>query len=177
MHYDQHCDMEHIVKSLQRLLSRLSALLMVPSCLIAIPAPALSLSVPKTMIDNAVNKKFPKEKYSVKLDNPVLRFNKDKQKIALCGTWASQLIQKNGDFCIDFQPRWNKDTGEIEIAKLQLLKLTAGEDKALPSSAAIALNSSLLQLLDGTSVYKMPEVVGKHLESIDIQDSSLRLIF
>ena len=73
MHYDQHCDMEHIVKSLQRLLSRLSALLMVPSCLIAIPAPALSLNVPKMLIDNAVNKKFPKEKYSVKLDNPVLR--------------------------------------------------------------------------------------------------------
>lgn len=138
---------------------------------------ALSLSVPKMLIDNAVSKKFPKEKYSVKLDNPVLRFNKDKQKIELCGTWASPLIQKNGDFCIDFQPRWNKDTGEIEIAKLHLLKLTAGEDKALPSSVAGALNSSLLQLLDGTSVYKMPEVVGKHLESIDIQDSSLRLIF
>ena len=140
-------------------------------------SPALSLSVPKMLIDNAVSKKFPKEKYSVKLDNPVLRFNKDTQKIELCGTWASPLIQKNGDFCIDFQPRWNKDTGEIEIAKLQLLKLTAGENKALPSSVAGALNSSLLQLLDGTSVYKMPEVVGKHLESIDIQDSSLRLNF
>lgn len=141
------------------------------------PCHALSLSVPKMLIDNAVSKKFPKEKYSVKLDNPVLRFNKDKQKLELCGTWASALIQKNGDFCIDFQPRWNKDTGDIEIAKLHLLKLTAGEDKALPSSVAAALNSSLLQLLDGTSVYKMPEVVGKHLESIDIQDNTLRLIF
>lgn len=140
-------------------------------------AHALSLTLPKRLISNAVSQKFPKEKYSIRLDQPVLQLSQERQRIELCGQWSSKLVQKNGDFCIDFQPRWNKDTGEVEIAKVKLLKLTAGEDKALPPPLASALNGSLLQLLDGTAVYKVPETVGKHLDSIEVQDSGIQLNF
>ena len=129
------------------------------------------------LIDSAVSKKFPKEKYGLQLDRPVLQLHKTQQKIALCGQWSSKLVQKNGDFCIDFQPQWNKQTGEIEIAKVNLLKLTAGEDQALPSSVTRALNGSLMRLLDGTAIYKVPETIGKHLEGIEIQESSIQLNF
>jgi hypothetical protein len=143
----------------------------------ALCANALSFSIPKLLIDSAVTKKFPKEKYSIRLDNPSLQLNQERQKVQLCGQWSSKLIQRNGDFCIDFQPQWNKATGEVEIAKVQLLKLTSGGDKALPAAAANALNGSLMQLLDGTVIYKVPETVGKHLESIEVQDSGIRLNF
>lgn len=153
------------------------ALALALMCLTGTSAQALSLTVPKLLIDSAVAKKFPKEKYSIRLDNPELQLNRERQKIELCGKWTSKLVQKNGDFCIDFQPQWNKRTGEIEIAKVNLLKLSSGEDKALSTSLASALNGSLLQLLDGTAVYKVPETVGKHLESIEVQDSGIQLNF
>ena len=145
--------------------------------LVELPAHALSFSIPQMLIDSAVSKKFPKEKYSIRLDKPSLQLSQAQQKIQLCGQWSSKLLQKSGDFCIDFQPQWNKPTGEIEIAKVQLLKLTAGEDKALPAPVATALNGSLMQMLDGTAIYKVPETVGKHLESIEVQDSGIRLNF
>lgn len=146
-------------------------------CLSSTSAQALSFSIPKMLIDSAVSKKFPKEKYSIRLDNPTLQLSRERQKIELCGKWSSKLVQKSGDFCIDFQPQWNKETGDIEIAKVKLLKMTAGEDKALPAQVASALNDTVLQLLDGTAVYKVPETVGKHLEGIEVQDSSIRLNF
>ena len=158
-------------------LQRMRTFVLAWLCLAGTTAQALSLTVPKLLIDASVGKKFPKEKYSIRLDNPVLQLSRERQKIELCGQWSSNLVQKNGDFCIDFQPQWNKDTGEVEIAKVKLLKLIAGEDKALPPPLASALNGSLLQLLDGTAVYKVPETVGKHLESIEVQDSGIRLNF
>ena len=138
---------------------------------------ALSFTIPKPLIESAVSKKFPKEKYSIRLENPSLHLSQERQKIQLCGQWTSKLVQKTGDFCIDFQPQWNKATGEVEIAKVNLIKLTSGEDKALPAQVAQALNGSLLQLLDGTAVYKVPETVGKHLESLEVQSSGIRLNF
>jgi hypothetical protein len=144
---------------------------------VGLSANALSFSIPKLLIDSAVAKKFPKEKYSIRLNNPSLQLSQERQKIQLCGQWSSKLVEKNGDFCIDFQPQWNKTTGEVEIAKVNLTKLTAGEGKTLPSAVTNALNGSLMQLLDGTAIYKVPETVGKHLESIEVQDSGIRLNF
>jgi len=64
-------------------------------------AAALSLSIPKSLIDLAVVKKFPKEKLTITLDQPVTKFSKVRQKIELCGTWASKLFQRKGEFCVD----------------------------------------------------------------------------
>ena len=61
-------------------------------------AAALSLSIPKPLIDLAVAKKFPKEKLTITLDQPVTKFSKERQKIELCGTWASKLPQRKGEF-------------------------------------------------------------------------------
>lgn len=140
-------------------------------------AMAISLSIPKTLIDGAVAKKFPKEKLTITLDKPSTKFNKDRQKIELCGTWASKVPQRSGEFCVDTQPVWNKAKGDIEISKVNILKLTAGDDKELPSAVASTLNTTLLTLLDGTSVYHVPDMVGKRLESIEVQESSFKLIF
>ena len=140
-------------------------------------AMAISLSIPKTLIDGAVAKKFPKEKLTITLDKPSTKFNKDRQKIELCGTWASKVPQRSGEFCVDTQPVWNKAKGDIEISKVNILKLTAGDDKELPSAVASTLNATLLTLLDGTSVYHVPDMVGKRLESIEVQESSFKLIF
>lgn len=140
-------------------------------------AMAISLSIPKTLIDGAVAKKFPKEKLTITLDKPSTKFNKDRQKIELCGTWASKVPQRSGEFCVDTQPVWNKAKGDIEISKVNILKLTAGDDKELPSAVASTLNATLLTLLDGTSVYHVPDIVGKRLESIEVQESSFKLIF
>ncbi len=140
-------------------------------------AMAISLSIPKTLIDGAVEKKFPKEKLTITLDKPSTKFNKDRQKIELCGTWASKVPQRSGEFCVDTQPVWNKAKGDIEISKVNILKLTAGDDKELPSAVASTLNATLLTLLDGTSVYHVPDMVGKRLESIEVQESSFKLIF
>lgn len=140
-------------------------------------AMAISLSIPKTLIDGAVAKKFPKEKLTITLDKPSTKFNKDRQKIDLCGTWASKVPQRSGEFCVDTQPVWNKAKGDIEISKVNILKLTAGDDKELPSAVASTLNATLLTLLDGTSVYHVPDMVGKRLESIEVQESSFKLIF
>lgn len=140
-------------------------------------AMAISLSIPKTLIDGAVAKKFPKEKLTITLDKPSTKFNKDRQKIELCGTWASKVPQRSGEFCVDTQPVWNKAKGDIEISKVNILKLTAGDDKELPSAVVSTLNATLLTLLDGTSVYHVPDMVGKRLESIEVQESSFKLIF
>ena len=140
-------------------------------------ANALSLSIPKSLIDKAVSTKFPKEKLTIKLDQPLTKFDKERQKIELCGTWSSKLPQKGGEFCIDFQPQWNKTKGDIQIAKVNILKLTEGEIKALPAALTTTLNSTLLTLLDGTSVYHVSDMVGKHIDNIEVQDSSFKLLF
>ena len=141
------------------------------------PAQALSIGIPKALIDKAVIAKFPKEKLSVKLENPSTSFSKERQRIELCGNWSSKLAQKAGDFCIDFQPLWNKAKGDIVLSKLNILKLTAGDEKSLSPALAATLNSTLLTLLDGTSLYHVPDMVGKHLENIELQESSFKLVF
>jgi hypothetical protein len=138
---------------------------------------ALSLSIPKSLIDLAVVKKFPKEKLTVVLDQPSTKFSKERQKIELCGTWTLKVPQRSGDFCIDTQAVWNKSKGDIEISKVNILKLATADGKELPSTVIHVLNSSLLTMLDGTSVYHVPDMVGKNLESIEVQDNSFKLIF
>ena len=136
-----------------------------------------SMGIPKPLIDAAVAKKFPKEKATITLDKPSTTFSKLRQKIELCGTWAAKFSKTNGDFCIDIQPVWNKDTGNIEISKVNILKLNTSNGKELPAAAAHTLNATLLTLLDGTSVYTVPEMVGKRLSSISIQENSFQLSF
>ena len=140
-------------------------------------AQAISLNVPKGLIDIAVAKKFPKEKATITLDKPTMALSKARQKVELCGTWASKLPKANGDFCIDTQPVWNKDKGDIEISKVNILKLTTADGKELSAAIANTLNATLLTLLDGTSIYHVPDMIGKRLDGIEVQDSGIRLIF
>jgi hypothetical protein len=106
-----------------------------------------------------------------------MALSKARQKVELCGTWASKLPKANGDFCIDTQPVWNKDKGDIEISKVNILKLTTADGKELSAAIANTLNATLLTLLDGTSVYHVPDMIGKRLDSIEVQDSGIRLQF
>ena len=138
---------------------------------------AISLNVPKGLIDIAVAKKFPKEKATVTLDKPTMAMSKARQKVELCGTWASKLPKANGDFCIDTQPVWNKDKGDIEISKVNILKLTTADGKELSAAIANTLNATVLTLLDGTSIYHVPDMIGKRLDGIEVQDSGIRLQF
>ena len=140
-------------------------------------AQAISISVPKGLIDIAVAKKFPKEKATITLDKPTMGLSKQRQKVELCGTWASKLPKANGDFCIDTQPVWNKDKGDIEISKVNVLKLSTADGKELSAAVASTLNATLLTLLDGTSVYHVPDMIGKRLNSIEVQDSGIKLNF
>ena len=138
---------------------------------------ALSFSIPKSLIDLTVVKKFPKEKLTVVLDQPSTKFSKERQKIELCGIWTIKVPQRSGNFCIDTQPVWNKSKGDIEISKVNILKLATADGKELSSTVIHVLNSSLLTMLDGTSVYHVPDMVGKNLESIEVQENSFKLIF
>jgi len=138
---------------------------------------ALSLSIPKSLIDLAVVKKFPKEKLTVVLEQPSTKFSKERQKIEMCGIWTIKVPQRSGNFCIDTQPVWNKTKGDIEISKVNILKLATADGKELPSTIIHVLNSSLLTMLDGTSIYHVPDMVGKNLESIEVQENSFKLIF
>ena len=140
-------------------------------------AQAISLNVPKGLIDIAVAKKFPKEKATITLDKPTMALSKARQKVELCGTWASKLPKANGDFCIDTQPVWNKDKGDIEISKVNILKLTTADGKELSAAITNTLNATLLTLLDGTSIYHVPDMIGKRLDGIEVQDSGIRLQF
>jgi len=138
---------------------------------------ALSLNIPKSLIDLGMAKKFPKEKLTITLDQPVTKFSKERQKIELCGTWASKIPQRSGEFCVDTQPVWNKEKGDIEISKVNILKLTTADGKELSGTISGTLNSTVLTLLDGTSVYHVPDMVGKRLDAIEIQENSFKLIF
>jgi hypothetical protein len=138
---------------------------------------ALSLNIPKSLIDLGMAKKFPKEKLTITLDQPVTKFSKERQKIELCGTWASKIPQRSGDFCVDTQPVWNKEKGDIEISKVNILKLVTADGKELSGTISGTLNSTVLTLLDGTSVYHVPDMIGKRLDAIEIQDNSFKLIF
>jgi len=140
-------------------------------------AQAISLTVPKGLIDMAVAKKFPKEKATIAVDKPTLTLSKARQKVELCGTWVSKLPQASGDFCIDTQPVWNKDTGDIEISKVNILKLTTANGKELPATVANLLNATVLTLLDGTPIYRVPDMIGKRLNGIEVQDGGIRLNF
>ena len=138
---------------------------------------ALSLNIPKSLIDLGMAKKFPKEKLTITLDQPVTKFSKERQKIELCVTWASKIPQRSGEFCVDTQPVWNKEKGDIEISKVNILKLTTADGKELSGTISGTLNSTVLTLLDGTSVYHVPDMIGKRLDAIEIQDNSFKLIF
>ena len=138
---------------------------------------ALSLNIPKSLIDLGMAKKFPKEKLTITLDQPVTKFSKERQKIELCGTWASKIPQRSGEFCVDTQPVWNKEKGDIEISKVNILKLATADGKELSGAISGTLNSTVLTLLDGTSVYHVPDMIGKRLDAIEIQDNSFKLIF
>ena len=137
----------------------------------------ITIGIPKSLIDSAVAKKFPREKASITLDKPSTTFSKQRQKIEFCGTWSSKFPKANGEFCTDTQPVWNKDKGDIEISKVNILKLTTSDGKELSMTATQTLNATLLTILDGTSIYTVPDMIGKRLNRIEIQDNSFQLIF
>jgi len=62
---------------------------------------AISIGVPKGIIESAIVKKFPFEKYTVTLDQPVIKFKKEIQKIEICGRWLEKITRNSGDFCLD----------------------------------------------------------------------------
>jgi hypothetical protein len=138
---------------------------------------AISIGVPKGIIESAIVKKFPFEKYTVTLDQPVIKFKKEIQKIEICGRWLEKITRNSGDFCLDTQPIWNKSKGDIEIKNLNVLKLTAKDVGELPTQINRLLNTSLLTLLDGTPIYHVPDMVGKLLENVQIEENSLTLVF
>ncbi len=138
---------------------------------------AFSLPIPKGVIDKALESKFPKERYGIKLESPVTRFKADVQKVELCGVWRLKLPAKSGEFCVDFRPLWNKEKGDIELSALNILKLTAGSDQELPSQTAQLLNAMVLPVLDGSALYHVPDMVGKRLESLRIDTNALELVF
>ena len=72
---------------------------------------------------------------------------------------------------------WNKEKGDIEISKVHVLKISTADGKELPAAVASTLNATLLTLLDGTSVYHVPDMIGKRLDSIEVQDSGIKLHF
>ena len=109
---------------------------------------AISLSIPKSLIDIGVTKKFPKEKLTITLDKPTTKFSKERQKIELCGVWASKLPQRTGEFCVYTKPVWNKEKGDIEILKVNILKLISADGKELPGTVMNTLNPTLLILLN-----------------------------
>jgi hypothetical protein len=55
--------------------------------------------------------------------------------------------------------------------------LTTADGKELSVAIANTLNATLLTLLDGTSVYHVPDMIGKRLDSIEVQDSGIKLNF
>ena len=138
---------------------------------------AFSLPIPKTVVDQGLVAKFPKERYGLKLESPVTRFKADVQKVELCGVWRFKLPAKSGDFCLDFHPLWNKDKGDIEMSALNILKLTAGNDEELPSQTQQLLNSMVVPVLDGASLYHVPDMVGKHIEKLNIAPNAFELVF
>lgn len=156
---------------------KIKLLLMISIFFCTTSSHAISLSIPKALIDVAVAKKFPKEKLSIVLDQPSTKFSKERQKIELCGTWTLKIPQRHGVFCVDTQLVWNKAKGDIEISKVNILKLALADGQELSSAVNATLNASLLTLLDGTSVYTVPDMIGKRLDSIEILDSSFKLIF
>ena len=138
---------------------------------------AFSLPIPKTVVDQGLVAKFPKERYGLKLESPVTRFKADVQKVELCGVWRLKLPAKSGEFCVDFRPLWNKEKGDIELSALNILKLTAGSDQELPSQTAQLLNAMVLPVLDGSALYHVPDMVGKRLESLRIDTNAFELVF
>jgi hypothetical protein len=52
-----------------------------------------------------------------------------------------------------------------------------GDGKELSSPIAANLNATLLTLLDGTSVYHVPDMIGKRIDAIEVQETSFKLIF
>ena len=72
---------------------------------------------------------------------------------------------------------WNKEKGDIEISKVNVLKLSTADGKELSAAVASTLNATVLTLLDGTSVYHVPDMIGKRLDSIEVQDGGIKLNF
>jgi hypothetical protein len=160
---------------------RLTPILMLCVGLLAIGAHpwcnALTLPIPKAVIDQALRGKFPKERYGIKLDSPVTRFKADLQKVELCGQWHLKVPPKSGEFCLDFRPLWNKEKADIEMSGLNILKFTAGDDQEIPAQTLQLLNALLLPLLDGSPIYHAPEMTGKFLEGLKVDTSFIDLIF
>ena len=138
---------------------------------------AFSIGIPKSLIDTSLTKKFPMEKYTITIDQPITKFKKEIEKIELCGNWSEKLTRAKGEFCLDAQLRWNKSKGDIELSKINLLKINTKDLGELPKSISQTLNTTFLILLDGTSVYHMPDFMGKHLDSIQVEETSLRFTF
>ena len=138
---------------------------------------AFSFGIPKGVIDTYLNKKFPMEKYTITIDHPITKFKKEIEKIELCGNWSEQLTSTSGEFCVYAQLRWNKSNGDIELSKINLLKINAKELGELPSSISQSLNATVLSLLDGTCVYHMTEFMVKQIESIHVEETNLYFKF
>jgi hypothetical protein len=145
--------------------------------LLGLQAQALSFNVPKMFIDSAIQKKFPINKYTLNIDKPTLSFRKELQKISLCGTWSNSLAKIQGDFCVNLKPVWNKSVGEVQISNLNIEKFNTQDGHELPSHVSQLLNTTILKLLDGKGIYHMPEMIGKHLENIEVDENSIKLIF
>ncbi len=164
---------------LQRII-KLSCMLLNLSILVLLAeqsAYAQTIPIPKQLIVSSVNKKFPKEKLGFSINTPILKFIKNTQRVELCASWSVKQLKQQGDFCVDSQLIWESTKGDIVIANMNLLQLSTQDGLQLSLQVKHIINNSIPAILNGTSVYHMPEQIGKYLERIEVNENSLSLVF
>ncbi|NTV09647.1 MAG: hypothetical protein HGA47_02625 [Zoogloea sp.] len=140
-------------------------------------ASAMSMEVGQAVINSSVAAKFPKEKMTITFLNPVVSFSKDRQRAALCGNWISKYPAHAGTFCVDARPAWDKAHGDVVITGVQTTKVDMDGDVTVSPIVLKAINASLLPLLDGTSIYHAPSLIGKMVEKIGVSDTGVLVYF
>jgi hypothetical protein len=140
-------------------------------------AHAISLRVPLSMIESEVAQQLPKEKLSVKIDRIQIKLNPSIQKMQLCGRWTSKLLKGKGDFCLDTQLTWNMNLGAIEIGQFQVIKLCSSDVAEISTKAASTVRHAFQLLLNDVHVYQVPDLIGKKISRIQVQENSFKILF
>lgn len=124
---------------------------------------ALNIKIPHNLVNYGVSKCFPVEKNtignSIKIFNPNLTIEDNKFKLK--ANYESQTFLKkfNGDIFLESSIRFDRDTSNIYLYRIKLLKITDGKKEYLPNDNLISktLLSSIYPIIESKSIFNTKE--------------------
>ncbi len=143
-------------------------------------APAFALGIPlsSNMVNDQVQKAFPKEIKKVHLTQPKVQLEKSRALLCMKVQVKVSLVQSAPfDTCSSFSVHWNVALKRAEAKEITLQEVRTESGGALPGWVLKLLSTQVLPMVEPLVLYEGSGLIPSAIESLAVKDGQLWIEF